>query len=202
MATVTQSNITLRGSTKIVVEFFDYAINSILYQRGIYPPEDFEQKKKYGISIMVAKDAGLRDYMNQILSQLTSWLMTGDIQKLVVVIADNQTKETKERWNFDIQTDMEMAMTGSDKPQSEIVAEIRTIIRQITSSVTYLPLLENPCTFDLLVYTSKKTDIPETWEESEPKYIVNSDQVKLYSFNTKIHQVDSLVSFKSNLVAE
>jgi len=31
----------LKGSSKIVVEFFDYACNTILFQRGVYPPEDF-----------------------------------------------------------------------------------------------------------------------------------------------------------------
>jgi hypothetical protein len=35
--------ITLRGSVDIVSEFFGYAINSILYQRGVYPPEKFER---------------------------------------------------------------------------------------------------------------------------------------------------------------
>jgi hypothetical protein len=35
--------------------------------------------------------------------------MTGDVQKLVVVVADQVTKETKERWNFDIQMDKEVA---------------------------------------------------------------------------------------------
>lgn len=31
----------------------EYSINSILYQRGIYPPENFIQVKKYGLSILV-----------------------------------------------------------------------------------------------------------------------------------------------------
>ena len=31
----------LKGSSKTIVEFFDYACNTILFQRGVYPPEDF-----------------------------------------------------------------------------------------------------------------------------------------------------------------
>ena len=34
-AQATKNNITLKGSTAIVTEFFGYAVNSILYQRGI-----------------------------------------------------------------------------------------------------------------------------------------------------------------------
>ena len=38
-AQATKNNITLKGSTAIVTEFFGYAVNSILFQRGIYGPE-------------------------------------------------------------------------------------------------------------------------------------------------------------------
>lgn len=37
--------------------------------------------------------------------------MGGNVHKLVVVIADCETGESKERWNFDIQTDKEAAAT-------------------------------------------------------------------------------------------
>jgi len=35
--------ITLRGSTDIVKEFFNFSVNNILYQRGVYPPESFKR---------------------------------------------------------------------------------------------------------------------------------------------------------------
>ena len=38
----------------------------------------------------------------------------------------------------------------------EITGEIQAIIRQITASVTFLPLLNEPCAFDLLFYTDKQ----------------------------------------------
>jgi len=31
---------------QMVTEFFGYAVNSILYQRGIYPPENFQGVQK------------------------------------------------------------------------------------------------------------------------------------------------------------
>lgn len=50
-----------------------------------------------------------------------------------------------------------------DKPEKEIQTEIAAIIRQITASVTFLPLLENQCVFDILVYTDSKTEVPGEW---------------------------------------
>ena len=104
-AQATRNTITLKGSTEIVTEFFGYSINSILYQRGIYPPESFAKVSKYGLQMMVTNDQWLQRYMQQVLSQLSQWLMDGAVQKLVVVISSMQTQEVLERWTFDIETD-------------------------------------------------------------------------------------------------
>ena len=53
-------------------------------------------------------------------------------------------------------------------------------------------------TFDLLVYTDSETSVPTEWEESDPRYISNSTEVRLRSFTTKIHKVDTCVSYKDD----
>ncbi len=73
-----------------------------------------------------------------------------------------------------------------EKPLKEIQQEIQAVVRQITASVTFLPLLENPCTFDLLIYTDADANVPQAWEESDPKYVTNAAQVRLRSFTTKV----------------
>lgn len=76
--------------------------------------------------------------------------------------------------------------SGSTKDQNEIVKEISALLRQITGSVSCLPLLDCPCAFDLLVYTNKDSSTPVRWEEAAPHYIPNSVEVKLRSFSTKV----------------
>ena len=39
-----------------------------------------------------------------------------------------------------------MCRNGEERPKKEVVAEIQAIIRQITASVTFLPLLQDRCT--------------------------------------------------------
>jgi len=193
--------ITLRGSTETVVEFFGYAINSILYQRGIYPPDLFSSISKYGLSILVTKDKGLQEYLGEVLRQLKSWMMCCQVRKLVVVVASQLTEQTLERWTFDVQVN-EAATTALAVPQTQAdkvreQKEIQAIIRQITASVTFLPLLDEPCSFDLLIYTDKAADVPQAWAESDPKYIVGgSEEVKLRSFTTKVHKVDGAVAYR------
>ncbi|GMH52107.1 hypothetical protein TrRE_jg7264 [Triparma retinervis] len=83
------------------------------------------------------------------------------------------------------------------KTEKEINAEIAAIIRQITASVTFLPLLNEACSFDLLVYTRGDATVSsKRWEDSDPRYIVNSSEVKLRSFTTTVHKVEGMVSYK------
>ena len=51
--------------------------------------------------------------------------------------------------------------------------------------------------FDLLVYTNIDQDIPDTWEESQARIIAKSEEVRLRSFSTTIHKVDTMVSYKA-----
>ena len=198
-----------------MTEFFGYAINSVLYQRAIYPEDMFEAKKQYNLQIMVTKDKELQSYMNHILEQVQQWLLSGDIQKLVLVIASIDDGTVLERWAFNVETDKAKVPLkqstnaicsakgrakgkGKGKSLKEIKNEIRGIIRQITSSVTFLPLLEVPCSFDILVYTDKECQVPKKWKESAAKEIVNAETVRLRSFDTQVHKVDAMVSFKYN----
>ena len=77
--------------------------------------------------------------------------------------------------------------------------EIQAIIRQITASVTFLPLLQEPCSFDLLVYADTDAEVPVAWEQSDPKYISNSTEVQLRSFTTKVHKVEPMIAYKTDL---
>lgn len=98
-----RSEITLRGSVAIVTEFFVYALNNILYQRSIYPASMFAFEKKYGLSLMMTKDENLKNYLTNVLSQLEKWLLSGDVEKLVLVFMAAATGEVRERWTFNVQ---------------------------------------------------------------------------------------------------
>jgi mitotic spindle assembly checkpoint protein MAD2 len=97
----TSTVITLRGSTDIVVEFFEYSVNNILYQRGVYPPESFKRVSKYGLAMTLTTDEALQGYISKIMSQLDNWLMCGKVQKLVLVVKGTESGDTLERWVFD-----------------------------------------------------------------------------------------------------
>eukprot|EP00850_Spirogloea_muscicola_P000789 SM000003S11034 [mRNA] locus=s3:542820:544629:+ [translate_table: standard] len=193
--------ITIKGSTAIVTEFFGEQQQLILYQRGIYPEENFSRVHKYGLSMLTCTDARVREYLTAILDQISNWMLKGTLQKLVMVIASVHTREALERWVFNVEADKPVGKDGAARCKSdkEITNEIQAIIRQITASVTFLPLLEEACTFDLLAYTGIESQVPSTWEESDARIIANPQEVKLRSFSTKVHHIDAAVAFKTDV---
>lgn len=75
-------------------------------------------------------------------------------------------------------------------------SNIQAIIRQITASVTFLPALDDPCTFNLLVYADKRVEAPSEWIDSDPKYILDAEEVRLKPFSTGMHSVGTSVFYK------
>lgn len=204
-STTVKKEINIKGSSAIVTEFFGYSINSILYQRGVYPPEMFIRVNKYGLTLLVSNDKGLSDYIKKILDQVKEWLLSASAQKLVLVINSIETKEVLERWVFNIEAfaPSEAGSSGSgsvvvvEKSEKEINKEIAAIIRQITASVSFLPLLQERCEFDMLVYTSTDAIVSDKWEDSDARLVKkNAMDVKLKSFSTKLHRIEGVVSYQ------
>ncbi|KAK0644248.1 mitotic spindle checkpoint component mad2 [Cercophora newfieldiana] len=211
--------LSLKGSAKLVAEFFQYSIHTILFQRGVYPAEDFTAVKKYGLNMLVSSDDQVRAYIKKIMSQLDKWMVGGKISKLVIVITNKDTGEHVERWQFDVQIfktksskskskagasasapgdqeNQSPAAVAAEKTDAEIQAEIAAIFRQITASVTFLPQLAGDCTFNVLVYADADSDVPVEWGDSDAKEIANGERVQLRGFSTANHRVDTLVSYR------
>lgn len=99
------NSISLKGSSKTVIEFFEFAINSILYQRGLYSQDIFKSVRKYNLVLFVCQDHALEAYLNKFLAQIHEWINNQKISRLVMVIMNKQTKAVTERWQFDINID-------------------------------------------------------------------------------------------------
>ncbi|KAI1079851.1 HORMA domain-containing protein [Whalleya microplaca] len=111
--------LSLKGSAKLVAEFFQYSIHTILFQRGVYPAEDFTAVKKYGLNMLVSSDDQVKAYIKKIMTQLDRWMQHGQISKLVIVITDKDTGEHVERWQFDVEIFNTRANKSSKKPSSK-----------------------------------------------------------------------------------
>ncbi|EGW34994.1 uncharacterized protein SPAPADRAFT_53356 [Spathaspora passalidarum NRRL Y-27907] len=196
------SKLALKGSSKIVSDYFEFSINTILFQRGIYPAEDFVTVRKYDLLMLVTNDDDVKAYIDTIMKQIKKWIYGKRLLRFVLAIISKSTYETIERWEFNLDIISQDADNSSDKPQEEIQKEIRAIIRQITSSVSYLPVLkeDDDYTFNVLVYTDPTTTVPIEWcdTQGDGKELEgdNVESVKFASFNTNLHEIGTAVSYK------
>ncbi|VDN99129.1 unnamed protein product [Rodentolepis nana] len=184
------SAIDLRGSVEIIADYFNVAINNILYNRAIYPESSFKRVKKFGRSVLITTDEELIKYLDKLIDQLKVWLMADSLKRLVIVIKSVKSGAILERWQFNIKREEEEVAV------EDVDEGLGAIVRQIVASTSFLPNIKETCTFDLLVYTNRNCEIPEGWDESGPCFVPNSAQVQLRSFSTKIHQVESIVSYR------
>ncbi|KAL2736615.1 mitotic spindle assembly checkpoint protein MAD2A [Vespula maculifrons] len=200
--------ITLKGSAELVKQYLLYGINSILYQRGIYPPETFEPAEQFGLFFLMSTDEKIKSFLDTVLGQIQEWLVQRKVQKITLVITNVNTKEVLEKWDFRVDYEghtpknindnsmVELPEVGT-KDVKTIQKEIREVIRQITGTVSFLPLLDCLCSFDILTYTVQDCNIPKEWDETQPVFIANSQEVQLRSFSTSIHKMDTIVSYKN-----
>lgn len=49
--------------------------DSILYQRGIYPSDDFDVTTKYGMNTVVTNNPELKQYIDKIIKQIESMMI-------------------------------------------------------------------------------------------------------------------------------
>ncbi|KAK2616176.1 Mitotic spindle checkpoint component mad2 [Conoideocrella luteorostrata] len=131
--------LSLKGSSRLVAEFFQYSIHTILFQRGVYPAEDFAayvpqasdtrsnpeailEEYFEAIHSIFSADDQVKAYIKKIMSQLDKWMVGGKISKLVIVITDKDTGEHVERWQFDVQIS-QPASKSKSKSKSKSTAE-------------------------------------------------------------------------------
>ncbi|KAI9309144.1 MAD2-like 1-like protein [Cunninghamella echinulata] len=196
----TNSSIALEGSADAIVEFLECGLNSILYQRGVYSSHNFDKTQRFGMTVIMSNNEELNDYIDQIIQQVRVWIGANKIDRLVLVIKSKETNCAIERWQFNINVNEEKDSVNKDEHvvAKKTVKEIQAIIRQITASVSFLPILEeNSCTFNVLVYADKDVEVPTTWSDSDPNLIPGGgEHIRLKSFSTGQHKVDAIVAYR------
>lgn len=125
------------------------------------------------------------------------------MDKVTAIITNAHTKEVLESWEFQVQSEKQCDGENIDpnnpvasKTLKRIQQEIGSVMRQIAGSVSYLPLLDCICAFDILIHTVEDCEVPESWNETNAVHIPNSQSVNFRSFSTGLHSINTIVNYK------
>ena len=108
-------------------------------------------------------------------------------------MASVDTKETLEHWEFNVEYETEDDKENTnainfknktDKDEKKIKEEIRKVIRQIVASVTFLPLLDCICSFDVSIslrHTYSMSEKEESFHTASAKAVLVEKKKRLAS---------------------
>ncbi|KAG8794142.1 hypothetical protein FRC12_000412 [Ceratobasidium sp. 428] len=86
---VTERGLTFNQTVKEVVEFLEAAIHTILFIRGVYPPDLFVRRRKWDVPVYQSRHPALNEYISGAISAVKDQLLMGVVERMVVVIKDN-----------------------------------------------------------------------------------------------------------------
>lgn len=198
----------ISGSNRLVSDYFEICIHNILFQRKVYPKEDFKVIRKFGLNLVYSQNQDVIDYIKQIIKQLHRWISEGKINFITFLIVSKETNQISEKWMFHIdfidKNNNEKILDENIqdlKPLNEIQREIQTIIRQISSSIAILPEFEEPQTFKILVHTtSNNLKTPNNWDDAKPFKDIQGDgieNVKFENLSTNNHKISTFVTYQT-----
>nr|GEX62900.1 mitotic spindle checkpoint protein MAD2 [Tanacetum cinerariifolium] len=177
------------SNTEDKIFYTDDDLRDFLYRRGWICLRNYESSRNvevldelHGGGIYCGQQSN--NYNGRVIS--VNW---GRVTRRIGI--DGPTDAIKEtiKTVFNLRTNRAFWLEDSDRI-------VRTINRDMPQGNYTLHVDEG--IFDVLAYADKDVDVPFTWTESDPKLIENPQMVKLHSFDTKIHKVDTLVSYKND----
>jgi len=159
------------GCVNVICEFLEVATHTVLYMRQIYPPELFEKKRKYNITVYISRSLELNKYIATLVDDIRSWVNKAALSKFIINITNTSTSKILERYVFDF------LCTTSPLPCSLVDAEasLRTFLLKLSVVDRGLELPREECAFAITIHTNG--DIRDNeWIQSErfeEKYITN-----------------------------
>ncbi|CAL1541212.1 unnamed protein product [Lymnaea stagnalis] len=89
-------------SVNILAEFVEVAIHCILYNRNVYPQGTFEKRIKYNVPVQMCLHPDVCSYITNIIESLSALLAEGRVNKISVVILQEETAKPIERFVLEI----------------------------------------------------------------------------------------------------
>lgn len=95
--TTAAGSLQIKGSSRVISDYFEICIHNILFQRHIYPKEEFKVIRKFGLNLVFSKNEEVIKYISQVISQLHRWIFTGKISWLTLLIVSKESEKISEK---------------------------------------------------------------------------------------------------------
>ncbi|XP_050223578.1 DNA polymerase zeta processivity subunit [Mercurialis annua] len=173
-------------TAKILVEFLEVAITSIVYVKGIYPTAAFERRRYLNVVVQRAKHPELRDYIHSAVTSLLPFIPKGLVERVAVVFFNNDCVPV-ERFIFKLTVSQSNGLTVEE---SGLEFSLRSFLMKLSVSSPLTQVLPNGCRWEIISYFR---EIPEIGTSKDAELWIPTD-TKQWQQPPRITPVKSMSS--------
>ncbi|KAJ7948918.1 DNA polymerase zeta processivity subunit like [Quillaja saponaria] len=133
---------------RILVEFLEVAITSIVFLKGVYPSGAFERRRYMNVVIQRARHPQLRDYIHSSVSGLRPFIEQGLVERVAVIFFNNDNVPV-ERFIFKLAVDLSY---GSTVEEADLEFSLRSFLVKLSVLESLTKVLPNDCRWEVTAY--------------------------------------------------
>ncbi|KAI3440308.1 HORMA domain-containing protein, partial [Psidium guajava] len=138
-----------QGETaRILVEFLEVAVTSIVYLKGLYPSGAFERRRYLSLVVHRARHPQLRDYIHMAVSGLQPFIEKGLIERVAVVFFDTENVPL-ERFILKLSVNQSC---GSKVEDADLEFSLRSFLIKLSVSQPLTSALSQDCRWEIVAY--------------------------------------------------
>ncbi|XP_057957531.1 DNA polymerase zeta processivity subunit [Malania oleifera] len=191
---VLSSSTMAEEASRIIVEFLEVAITSIIFHKGVYPPGAFERRRYMNMVVQRARHPQLRDYIHSASTGLLPFIGKGLVERAAVNFFDKDGI-LLESFVFKISINQSY---GSELEETNLEFSLRSFLIKLSVSESVTRALPRDCRWEITAYfrslpeanTSKDAELwitTDTKQWQQPPLIISIKSMSSEPFGVQLY---------------
>ncbi|KAK4762511.1 hypothetical protein SAY86_008279 [Trapa natans] len=158
-------NQSLQGeAARILVEFLEVAITSIVFLKGIYPPGAFERRRYMNLVVHKARHPQLSYYICSAVSGLLPYIEKGLVERVAVIFFE-RANVSVEKFVFKLALNQSC---DSKVENTDLEFALRSFLTKLAASESLTKAISRDCRWEITAYFR---DLPEAGSNKDSALI-------------------------------
>ncbi|KAL2456368.1 DNA polymerase zeta processivity subunit [Abeliophyllum distichum] len=155
-------------SARILVEFLEVAITSIVFLKGIYPSGAFERRRYMNLVVHKARHPELNEYIHSAVNGLLPFIQKGMVERVAVIFFKDD-KVPIERFVFKLNVNQSY---GAKVEQAALEFSLRSFLIKLPVSEPMTKVLPCKCRWEITAYFRS---LPQTSTSQDSEMWIPTD---------------------------
>ncbi|XP_021676576.1 DNA polymerase zeta processivity subunit [Hevea brasiliensis] len=135
---------------RVLVEFLEVAITSIIFLKGVYPGGAFERRRYMNVVVQRARHPQLRDYIHSAVTGLLPFIQKGLVNRVAVIFSSTDNIPV-ERFIFKLTVNQSCDLKVEE---GDLEFSLRSFLMKLSVSGPLTKVLPRDCRWEITAYFS------------------------------------------------